>query len=55
MNKKYDFQIKYYEKLLKDTIAEYLKYLNDNKLPYNLDTFNKQIDKVIENIKKIIK
>ena len=53
MGKK-EFQIKYYERLLREDIGEYLKSLNDNKVPYDLDIFNRKIDKIMETIKKII-
>lgn len=54
MKNKYEFQIKYYERVLKEDIAEYLKYLNNNKLPCHLDILNKEIDKIIKYIKKSV-
>ena len=54
MKNEYNFQIKYYEAVLRTAITDYLKYLNNNKLPYNLDILNKEINKIINYIKKSI-
>ena len=54
MGNKYEFQIKYYENLLKNDISQYFRYINNNKIPYNLDIFHKQIDEIIEKIKQEI-
>ena len=54
MGNKYEFQIKYYENLLKNDISQYFRYINNNKIPYSLDIFHKQIDENIEKIKQEI-
>lgn len=54
MKNKYEFQVKYYERVLKENISEYLKYLNNNKLPCHLDILSKEIDKIINYIKKSV-
>ena len=54
MENKYEFQVKYYEKILRKDISEYLRYLNNNKLPYHLNILSKELDKIINYIKKSI-
>jgi hypothetical protein len=55
MKNKYEFQIKYYKDLIEKNFIEYLRYLNNNKLPYDLDILHKEIKECIEAIEKYLK
>lgn len=55
MKNKYEFQIKYYKDLIEKDFIEYLRYLNGNKLPYDLDILHKEIKECIEEIEKYLK
>lgn len=54
MKNEYEFQAKYYESVLREDISNYLRYLNNNKLPYHLDILNEEVDKIINHIKKSV-
>lgn len=55
MENKYEFQIKYYRKLLEEDFVQYFRFLNKNKIPYNLDIFNKEVEECMKEIEKITK
>ena len=55
MNNKYEFQILYYRQLLKEDFVGYFRYLNENKIPYNLDIFHKEVEECMKEIEKIVK